>query len=924
VAGAGILTSRFYTGPMPAAPQAFTTGAGLVAAALGLVLGSALQLMQPQLWPDTAYLALAACGATGLGAIAIALRIARRGAAQMGGPAWRLAWAGGVSAVAALAFAATGLRAGIALAEALPADLEGRDLRVVGVVAGLPQRTAEAWRFRLDVESAWLGTDAVAIPEHLAIGWYAERGAGIATLPPLRAGQRWQLSLRLKRPHGAQNPWGDDFELRLFEQGVRATGYVRTARGSDNRLLAERAGHPVARARQAVREAIERRVGSGDANVGRDEAGAPAALKNVGRDEAGVPAALANVGRDEAGVLAALANVGRDEAGVLAALVVGDQSAIDRGDWSLYRATGVAHLMSISGLHVTMFAWLAGLAAGWAWRRSRRAMLWRPAPQAARWGGLAAAFGYAVFAGWGVPAQRTVLMLAVVTLIGGLGLRWPALAVWLAAMAAVVLIDPWALLQAGFWLSFVAVGLLMLSEPGRGAAPAAAEPDGGMWARWRCTLHGGLRTQWVATLGLAPLSLVFFQQLSLVGFAANLVAIPLVTLAITPLAMLGVLLPPLWLPAAWLVALLNGGLRALADLSWAVWSVAAAPAWAVPAALLGAALALAPLPWRVRALALPLVLPLLAPVAPRPPPGSFELLAADVGQGTAVLVRTAQHTLLYDAGPQYSREADAGERVLLPLLRSLGEPRLDLLVLSHRDTDHVGGAAALLGGIAIARLSSSLDAAHPLRRLADAHAVDADTCRAGQRWQWDGVDFEFLHPDAARLERAAHDPPKPNTLSCVLRVSRVSHVSRAHEGAGPGSALLTGDLEREQELALVERQGSALRSDVLLVPHHGSKTSSSAAFLDAVSPRIAVVQAGYRNRFGHPAAEVAARYEARGIAFVTTARCGAWRADAQGMRCRRSESRRYWQHPDAVAGDNGVEVAISAPASEALEADTEN
>jgi competence protein ComEC len=581
---------------------------------------------------------------------------------------------------------------------------------------------------------------------------------------------------------------------------------------------------------------------------------------------------------------------------------VGDQSAIDREDWSLYRATGVAHLMSISGLHVTMFAWLAGLATAWLWRRSARAMLWLPAPQAARWGGLIAALAYAVFAGWGVPAQRTVLMLAVVTLIGGLGFRWPALAVWLAAMAAVTLVDPWALLQAGFWLSFVAVGLLMLSDHGR----PRALPAVGAMPRLRRVISDGLRTQVVATLGLAPLSLVFFQQISVIGFMANLVAIPLVTLCVTPLAMLGVLLPPLWLLAALLVGVLNVALQMLAAPGWAVWSVAAAPGWAVPAALLGAALALAPLPWRLRALAVPLVLPLLVPVTSRPVHGSFELLAADVGQGTAVLVRTAQHTLLYDAGPQYSREADAGERVLLPLLRALGEPRLDRLVLSHRDTDHVGGAVALLNGMTVVDLSSSLEANHPLLTLAAQRGVAAEPCLAGERWQWDGVDFEFLHPDAERLARASAEPAKPNTLSCVLRVSRA-----AASGPGPASALLTGDLEREQELALAARHGAALKTDLLVVPHHGSKTSSSAAFLDAVAPRVALVQAGYRNRFGHPAAEVVARYEARGITLVTSPRCGAWRLDAQGMRCRRDEARRYWQHPDFQAGDNGVEVAIS-------------
>jgi competence protein ComEC len=324
----------------------------------------------------------------------------------------------------------------------------------------------------------------------------------------------------------------------------------------------------------------------------------------------------------------------------------------------------------------------------------------------------------------------------------------------------------------------------------------------------------------------------------------------------------------------------------------------------VPCALLGAALALLPLPWRVRALALPLLLPLLAPPLSRPPEGTYELTAVDIGQGTAVLVRTARHTLLYDAGPQYSREADAGERVLLPLLRALGERRLDLLMLSHRDTDHVGGAAALLRGLPVARMESSLEPGHPLLGLARSRGVEAASCEAGSRWRWDGVDFEVLHPGPELLARRALDKTRPNALSCVLRVV-------GHWDGRPQRALLTGDIEREQEAALVA-VAPELAAELLIVPHHGSKTSSSAAFLDAVAPRVAVVQAGYRNRFGHPAAPVLARYAERGIEVVRTPDCGAWRFGPDGGSCWRALSRRYWHHPGSGAGVSGSEVANPA------------
>jgi competence protein ComEC len=293
--------------------------------------------------------------------------------------------------------------------------------------------------------------------------------------------------------------------------------------------------------------------------------------------------------------------------------------------------------------------------------------------------------------------------------------------------------------------------------------------------------------------------------------------------------------------------------------------------------LLGALLVVSPLPWRLRLLGLPLTLPLLFPPIERPPPGRFEVVAADIGQGTAVLVRTARHLLVYDTGPQYSLEADAGQRVLLPLLRSRGETQVDLLMLSHRDSDHVGGTASLLAGMPVLAMSSSLDEAHPLRQRGLAHR----RCEAGQRWDWDGVKFELLHPTAAEHDSAT----KSNAVSCVL-----------HVVGGATSLLLTGDIEAPQEAALLAR-GADLHADVLLVPHHGSRTSSTPAFIEAVAPRTAVVQAAYRSRFHHPQPDIVERYTGRGIEVVRSDRCGAWSLAADGSaECERQTARRYWHH----------------------------
>ena len=384
-----------------------------------------------------------------------------------------------------------------------------------------------------------------------------------------------------------------------------------------------------------------------------------------------------------------------------------------------------------------------------------------------------------------------------------------------------------------------------------------------------------LREQATITLALAPLTLLFFGQVSLVGLLANLLAIPWVTLVVTPLAMLGVLWSQAWVLAAWALQPLSFVLNAMAAWPWASVSTAMPPWGLALLALVGALACVVRMPLSWKCLCLPLFWPVLFWSPLRPAAGAFELLAADIGQGNAVLVRTATHSLLYDAGPRYSAESDAGQRVLVPLLTQMGE-RIDTLMLSHRNSDHTGGAAAVLNTQPQAQLWSSLEDAHPLLGLRPAWTP----CQAGQSWVWDGVLFELLHPPAGQPSL------KSNALSCVLRISNAR-----------SAALLAGDIEAAQELALV-RAGLA-PVDLLLVPHHGSKTSSSLPFLQALQPRLALVQAGYRNRYGHPAAVVESRYRDQGIALVVSSQCGAarWHSDApEKMECERDVRRRYWHH----------------------------
>ncbi|MGB4115669.1 MAG: DNA internalization-related competence protein ComEC/Rec2 [Polaromonas sp.] len=840
---------------------------------LGFVLGVAVQHQQSSLFELRFYLVLTLVALSGIGLV---LRFGRRVLFSLG----MVAVLSG-----ALGFGVTGLRATTFAATALNPVLEGQDIEVTGQITAMPQFGEDGVRFRFAVASANLKGEPVALPPLIYLGWYSGFGLrptkavvadGDPESPefslelqrqpqPLRAGEHWQMTVRLKAPHGNSNPHGFDYELWLWEQGIQATGYVRTSKSdAPPKRLADTWAKPIERARQAVREAIFQRIDN------------------------------------------------RQLAGVLAALVVGDQNAIERADWDVFRATGVAHLMSISGLHITMFAWAASLLIGWAWRRSARlspafchAL---PASSAGAWGGLLLAVLYALFSGWGVPAQRTIWMLATVVLLRQSGRQWPWPVVWLLAMVVVVALDSWALMQAGFWLSFVAVGVLFASGApeseyksddknaiNSGAACARIHwatgqndhenrPKTGFFSFFTSSLGINLmktlREQWVITLALTPLSLLLFNQVSVIGLLANAAAIPWVTLVVTPLAMLGAFWSPVWDVAALAVNVLTLLLNGLASWSWASISVAAAPLWCAVAGVLGGALLVMRLPLHVKLLGVPLLLPVLLWQPLRPALGQFEVLGADIGQGNALIVRTAKHSLLYDTGPKYARESDAGNRVLVPLLRAMGE-KIDLLMLSHRDSDHIGGAPAVLAMQPQARLSSSIEDSHELQVVRR-----SERCIAGQSWAWDGVDFEVLHPQVTDYDGTA----KSNAMSCVLRISN-----------GQKTALLVGDLEAAQELRLVANPGLSpkLKADFLLMPHHGSKTSSTGAFLDAVQPQFALAQSGYRNRFNHPVASVLQRYADRQIRVVNSPVCGAatWRSvQADQVLCQRQQAMRYWHH----------------------------
>ncbi|GGK07920.1 DNA internalization-related competence protein ComEC/Rec2 [Luteimonas terricola] len=685
-------------------------------------------------------------------------------------------------------FALCGLHAAASLGAQLPAAHERGDFTVTGRVTGLPEVETRRTRFQLRVD------DDPALPEflrgaRLRLSWYENEWSDEPTRRhELKPGAEWRLQLRLRAPRGLRNPGSFDSERHAMAARIAATGYVR------EQAAAEQLRPP--RGIDAWRDGIATRIG------------------------VAVPGESSRYVR---------------------ALALGDTRGLEDADWELLRATGLTHLIAISGFHVGLVAGFFALLGAALWRLFPALCMRIPRPQAAAAAAFLGALGYAAVAGFALPTVRTVLMIAV-SVAARLWRRPLRISESLAlAAVAIVLVDPLALLSAGFWLSFGGVAWLLWCLPQAGRRP----------------LRDFLSAQWVATLGLLPLSAILFGQASLAGPLANLVAIPWWSLLVVPLSLVGTALDGLhagWGSGAWRLA------AAAFDLSWplfdrlggsplALWWLPEPPWFALPMAMLAAFWLLLPRGVPGKALALLLWLPLLWPDRGLPRPGEVELVVLDVGQGSALLLRTAGHAMLYDMGPAIRDGYDAGERAVVPALHALGVRRLDMLVLSHGDADHAGGLDAVRRRF-------------PARRLLAPEGVDiegASECMAGSGWQRDGVRFRFLHPPL-------HFPYLGNESSCVLRIES------AH-----GTILLPGDIGEAIEQRLVGRGPEDLPADVVLVPHHGSRHSSTAGFVAATSPRLALVSAGHGNRFGHPDPQVVARWQAGGAEVLETPAGGAVR-----------------------------------------------
>ena len=688
--------------------------------------------------------------------------------------------------------------------ELLPED-EGKSLYAEGMVVSLPETKTRSTRFNFRIDDLRNYSQPVkSNPGMVRLSWYEGR-------QPLQPGERWRLNIRLKRPHGYMNPGGFDYESWLFQNRLRATGYVVD---DENNIRLDKASrfNP-----DLLRFEIRNKIG-----------------------EALLPDTLA---------------------GFVPALAVGDRSGLDDAQWRVLTATGTNHLIAISGLHIGLVAGLVYLLMLRAWGSLGLNV---SAVRLAAASAMSAALAYALLAGFALPTQRALVMLWVYF---GMKLYYRAIIpgdVLGTALIAVLLFDPFAPLSASFWLSFSAVGVILYGVGYR------------VHLQQR-RLQEWLRVQYVVSVGLLPVLAVYYQEIPVLSLFANMFAVPWVSLIVIPLVLGGCMLLLVEMDL-----LLQLALTSMHVLWWVLnlftaWESQLLPvARPGPVAMIlisaGVLVLLIPRGVTSRWLGLIWLAPLFFPGKTGLSYGDADMTVLDVGQGLAVVVRTQQHTLLYDTGPAYASGFNTGTAVVLPFLRNSRVSKLDMLVQSHGDNDHIGGLQGLIGKIPISRVISSVPELVPHRQVWE--------CRDGHSWYWDGVHFQVLHPAQAAGMSA-------NDRSCVVRV-RTRDLT----------LLLSGDIEERAERSLVQRHGSGLKADVLVVPHHGSRTSSTRDFVRAVSPDVAIFPVGYRNRFGLPSQEIVFRYQENGARLLSTAEDGAIRINAtrSGMEvtAHREKHRRFW------------------------------
>ncbi len=684
-------------------------------------------------------------------------------------------------------FSYAGWRAENIFAFTLPHRLEGKTIPVTGYVASIPK--VDQYKINFDYVVTHFNQKKNSFRIRLSVPFSRKNNE----IWHFHAGEVWHFYVRLKRVHGVFNPGGNDTEASAFRQGIRAQGYVVT-RLPMKYIKKPLYLVPLTQWREKIKDKLAELI-------------APSATSVW-----------------------------------LTALAIGERSAVPATYWGILRATGTNHLMAIAGLHIGFIAGLFYFLANRIWRFSARLCLFVPAQTVAQIAALFGAVIYASLAGFSLPAQRTVVMLSVFYLSVLFRRKIPLFQGYCLALFFVLILQPFSILDESFWLSFGAVGLIIVSMSGR-------KTRGGYFF-----LIG--KMQWVMTLGLLPLTAWFFQQYSCVSLFANLLAVPWMGFIILPciffamifLSWLPIVSAKLFLFADKNLTWLWQFLTAISHWQFATLSISITSWLILFLAMTGVFLLLLPAGFPKKWLGFFLVLPLFFSKIDYPATGNVWFTLLDVGQGLSAVVETAQHVLVFDAGPAMGVSDDMGERVVLPFLQSRQIKIIDNLVISHGDNDHIGGARTLLKNFLVKKIQTSVPEKFT--------GYPVFFCLAGESWQWDGVLFEFLYPEEKLLHQG-------NDSSCVLRVT-----------AQNKTILLTGDIEKKAEKILLAKN-RLNKTTILVAPHHGSKTSALKKFVARVHPKYVLFPLGYRNRYHFPHPSVVRSWQQEGSLLFATAQTGA-------------------------------------------------
>jgi competence protein ComEC len=747
--------------------------------------------------------------------------------AWMAFKAKKFAWVGCLG----LGLVYAGWSSAVVLGLGISPELEKKEVELTGTVVGLARTVSNGIRFEFEVKTLAYQDVAYPSPGRVRLTSYRPQIAP-------SSGEQWRFVARLKRPHGMQNPGGGfNYETSLFQQRIRATGYIVSGELNPN---------------------------SGGQSTDKQS-----------------PLSVTILRAEFAEFLHASID-NRIAAAVLSALTVGIRSDMGQAVWQLLQQTGTVHLVAISGLHMGLVFTLAAFGFGQLWRLRPAWCLRVPVVSASALFGLTIAVVYSVLAGFTLPTRRALCVICAIVFAAVAKRRFQPVELLATALAAVLLFDPLAPFSNSFWLSFSAATILMMAVL---LQQRIHKPSIGIYCRLIGACRKWIRVQFWLFLGMAPILLLGFQKLSVVAPLANLFAIPVIGMLVTPLSLLALAFWSLNLEqfalvlirlSVWLLEAIWAYLEWLAKRPWALYQQGIPPLWTVVIAVFGIFILslgkVMPVRWQGFILCLPMLMN-------RPPTinhGEFDFTLLDVGQGLASVVRTQNHVLVYDTGASYPSGFDLGRIAVNPHLRFIGAHSIDKLVLSHGDNDHAGGAAAVANAFKIDAMIMNPSKAFTKKS-------SSVRCRAGDSWRWDGVDFFILWP----LDGFSRSG---NNSSCVMKITSEA-----------GSLLLTGDIEQESERILSQRYGESLRSEIMLIPHHGSKTSSSRTLLEKVQPKLGLVSAGYRNRFGHPHPGVKQRFHNLGIPMVNTADEGAISVVFTQQRIvisgHRQESKAYWQKP---------------------------